>query len=68
MIAEALEWRTARPAPPIRGDELAAELGIEPGPTLGRLLAEIEAAWFAGEVSDRAEAVELARRALSGLE
>ena len=27
-----------------RGDELAAALGIEPGPELGRLLAEIEAA------------------------
>lgn len=66
MIAEALEWRrTGPPAPLIRGDELATELGIEPGPQLGRLLAEIEAAQFAGEVETRDEAVELARRLLA---
>ena len=33
MIAEALAWRRAGPPrSPIRGDELASELGIEPGP------------------------------------
>ena len=52
MIAEALAWRrSGPPRSPIRGDELASELGIEPGPELGRLLGEIEAAVFAGEVS-----------------
>ena len=65
MIVEALAWRaTGPPAPPIRGDELATELGIEPGPELGRLLGEIEAAVFAGEVSTREEAIALARRRL----
>jgi hypothetical protein len=65
MISEGLEWRrSGPPEAPIRGDELAAELGIEPGPELGRLLGEIEAARFAGEISSRDEAVELARRAL----
>ena len=42
------------PRPPIAGDELAAELGIAEGPELGRLLGEIEAAVYAGEVSDEA--------------
>jgi putative nucleotidyltransferase with HDIG domain len=66
MIAEGLAWRRAGPpAPPIRGDELAVELGIEPGPPLGRVLAEIEAAQFAGEVDSRDDAVALARRLLS---
>jgi poly(A) polymerase len=63
MIAEALAWRrSGPPRSPIRGDQLASELGIEPGPELGRLLDEIEAAVFAGEVSTRDEAVDLARR------
>jgi poly(A) polymerase len=63
MIAEALAWRrSGPPRSPVRGDELASELGIEPGPELGRLLGEIEAAVFGGEVSTPEEAVELARR------
>jgi poly(A) polymerase len=66
MIAEALAWRrSGPPRSPIPGDELASELGIEPGPELGRLLGEIEAAVFAGEVSKREEAVDLAKRVRS---
>ncbi len=62
MLAAALDWRRdGSPAPLVRGDELAAELGIEEGPELGRLLAELEAAQYAGEVGSRAEAVERAR-------
>ncbi len=62
MIAEALVWRRdGPPRSPIRGDDLASELGIEPGPELGRLLGEIEAAVFAGEVSAREDAIALAR-------
>jgi hypothetical protein len=39
MLAAALDWRRDGPAEPLlRGDELAAELGIEPGPELGELL------------------------------
>ena len=64
MIAAALDWRRdGPPAPLLRGDELAAELGIDEGPELGELLAELEAAQYAGEVGDRAAAVEHARRA-----
>jgi poly(A) polymerase len=64
MVREALAWRRdGPPRSPIRGDDLARELGIEPGPELGRLLGEVEAGVFAGEVSSRDEAVELARKA-----
>ncbi len=62
LIAAGLDWRRAGPpAPLLRGDELAAELGIEPGPELGAVVAELEAAQYAGEVGDRAAAVEHAR-------
>jgi putative nucleotidyltransferase with HDIG domain len=63
MIAAALDWRRDGPPPPLlRGDELARELGIEPGPQLGALMRELEAAQYAGEVSTRAEALEHLRR------
>lgn len=63
MIAAALDWRRdGPPAPLLRGDELAAELDIDPGPELGELLGELEAAQYAGEVSDRAGVLEHARR------
>lgn len=63
MLGAALDWRrTGPPRPLLQGDELAAELGIEGGPELGRLLAELEAAQYAGEVGTRAEALEWARR------
>jgi poly(A) polymerase len=66
MVVEGLAWRrSGPPGPLVRGDELAAELAIEPGPELGRALGEIEAAQFAGEVRTRDEAVALARRALA---
>jgi putative nucleotidyltransferase with HDIG domain len=63
MLVAAFDWRRGGPpAPLVRGDDLAAELGIEEGPELGELLAELEAAQYAGEVGNRDEAVELARR------
>ncbi len=63
MIAAALDWRRDGPPQPLlRGDELASELGIEPGPDLGSALAELEAAQYAGEVTDRAGALEHLRR------
>jgi poly(A) polymerase len=66
MVAAALDWRRyGPPAPLLRGDELAAELGIGDGPELGELLSELEAAQYAGEVSDRAGAVEHARQVRS---
>jgi putative nucleotidyltransferase with HDIG domain len=62
MLDAALEWRRDGPAEPlVRGDELAAELGIDAGPELGDLLAELEAAQYAGEIGTREEAVQRAR-------
>jgi poly(A) polymerase len=61
MVAAALDWRREGPPPPLlRGDEIAAELGIE-GPEIGKKLAELEAAQYAGEVSDRDGALGLLR-------
>ena len=62
LMAEALAWRSAPPEPPLRGGELAQELGIEPGPELGELLAKLREARFTGEAETREEAVALARR------
>lgn len=63
MLAAALDWRrNGPPEPLLRGDELAAELGIPEGPELGELLAELEAAQYAGEVIDRSGAVEYLRK------
>jgi poly(A) polymerase len=63
LLPSALDWREAggAPAPLLRGDELARELGIEPGPELGRLLAGLREAQYAGEVATREDALELAR-------
>jgi poly(A) polymerase len=58
MIGAALDWRRDGPPPPLlRGDEIAAALELEPGPELGEAVAELEAAQYAGEVSDRESAL-----------
>jgi poly(A) polymerase len=63
MVAAGLDWRRQGPPEPLlRGDEVAAALGIEPGPELGSAMAELEAAQYAGEVTDRSEAIEHLRR------
>jgi poly(A) polymerase len=63
LMAAAFEWRASGPpAAPIRGDDLADELGIEPGPELGALLGRLAEAAYAGEATTREQAVELARR------
>ncbi len=62
VLPEAVAWhRDGQPRAPIAGDELAAALGIEPGPELGRLLAEVEAGVFTGEVRTRDDAIAVAR-------
>jgi putative nucleotidyltransferase with HDIG domain len=66
LMRAALDWREhGPPSVPIRGDELARELGIEPGPELGRLLAELTEAVYAGEVTTRDEAVAAGRRLIA---
>ena len=63
LIGPALEWRAAGPPkPPVRGDELAVELAIEPGPELGALLTRLEEAAYTGEAVTREDALALARR------
>jgi poly(A) polymerase len=63
MLAAALDWRRDGPPEPlVRGGDLAVELGIAPGAELGELLAELEAAQYAGEIGSREEAIERARR------
>jgi putative nucleotidyltransferase with HDIG domain len=51
-------------APPvlITGDDLMAELGLDPGPQVGRLLEAVREAQAAGEVTTREQALALARR------
>jgi poly(A) polymerase len=62
MLGASLDWRReGPPRSPIPGDELAAELGIEPGPELGRIIGELEAAVYAGEVTGRDDAIAFAR-------
>ena len=61
MLAEALAWHRDPPRPPLSGDELAAELGIEPGPRMGEILERLREAAFAGEATDRDSALALAR-------
>lgn len=66
MLADALRWRRARPRPPVRGDELARELGLPPGPHLGELLQQLEEAAYAGEIGSREQALARARELAHG--
>jgi putative nucleotidyltransferase with HDIG domain len=53
---------TVAPPPLLTGHDVMAELGLEPGPEIGRLLECVREAQAAGEVRTRAEALALARR------
>jgi poly(A) polymerase len=53
--------REGRPAPLVRGDELARALGLAPGPRLGELLAQLEEDRFAGAIATREDAIRRAR-------
>jgi poly(A) polymerase len=65
MLGDALSWRELGPPRPLlRGDELARELKIATGPAIGRLLEQIAAAQYAGEVGTREDAVALAQTLL----
>ena len=61
ILPEALAWHRDPPRPPLSGDELAAEIGMRPGPEMGGILEELRAASFAGEIDGRDEALALAR-------
>jgi poly(A) polymerase len=63
LMRDALDWRRqGPPVPPMAGEALMAALGLEPGPEVGRLLRELAAATYAGEVASPEDALELARR------
>jgi poly(A) polymerase len=63
MLGDALRWRAQGPPRPLlRGDELARELGIAPGPRLGELLEALVRAQYTGEVSTREQALALVGR------
>jgi poly(A) polymerase len=62
VLVAAVAWEEARGRPPlVRGNELARALGLRHGPELGRALAELEAARYAGEVATPDDAVTHAR-------
>jgi len=62
LLADALRWRADGPAQPLlRGDELAADLGVSPGPLIGQLLAELAEAQYAGDIVTRAQAWDYVR-------
>jgi poly(A) polymerase len=66
MLDAALAWhRDGPPRPLLRGDVLARELGIEPGPQLGRLIEALCEAQYAGDVADSEVALVYARRLLT---
>jgi poly(A) polymerase len=63
MLRDALAWhRDGSPRPPVSGDELADELGLSPGPEMGRVLEELRAEAFTGEITSRTQALERARQ------
>jgi poly(A) polymerase len=58
MLEDALRWRSEGPPKPLlRGDELAAVLGISPGPRVGELLEALACAQYAGVVDTREQAL-----------
>jgi putative nucleotidyltransferase with HDIG domain len=65
LLGEALSWHSDPPRPPLRGDELSRAIGLRPGRELGRILAELEEASFAGEISSREQAIARARELLA---
>jgi poly(A) polymerase len=63
LLGDALRWHEHGPPPPLlRGDELARELEMTPGPALGELVEALAQARFAGEVRTRDDALAFARR------
>ena len=61
VIGEALAWqRHGRPPALVRGDQLAAALGVSPGPLLGELLAAIAEQAFTGELNSPQDAIAFA--------
>jgi hypothetical protein len=54
-----------KPSGLINGKDLMRHLNLKPSPLIGRLLADVETAWLAGEIQNRDDAIALARRHLA---
>jgi hypothetical protein len=52
------------PAPPVDGEILMREFGLEPGPRVGEALREVRLAWEAGEATTMGEAMNVAAKVL----
>jgi len=62
LLTDALRWRAeGPPAPLLRGDELARELGIPTGPRVGELLERLAESQYAGALRTREQALACAR-------
>lgn len=65
VLAAAFKWRADGPGEPlVRGDDLAAGLGIEPGPRLGALLERLAQERYTGEITTREQALARAHELL----
>jgi tRNA nucleotidyltransferase/poly(A) polymerase len=66
MLEAWYDQREAAVSPPllVDGNELLRELGLKPGPVVGKLIEAIREGQATGEVSTREEALELARKRL----
>ena len=62
LVCRHMDEGIARPVRLLTGDEIMAELAIEPGPEVGRLLSALEDAQGSGELSTRDEALAFVRR------
>ncbi len=67
ILGRYLEEEPAAPARLVTGNDIMAELRIEPGPAVGKLLAAIEEAQALGTVSTREEALAAARRLFASM-
>jgi tRNA nucleotidyltransferase (CCA-adding enzyme) len=56
------------PSPPVNGEDLCRELGLQPGPRLGKVLSRLERLQVEGRVASREEALAFAARMVAELE
>jgi hypothetical protein len=65
IVEAGLAWHAdGPPEVPLPGDVLASELGIQPGPELGRVIEELREDVYAGDVNSAKDAVERGRQHL----
>lgn len=67
MIAQHAQWRVEEQFEPLlRGRDLIADLGLEPGPHFSTILEAVEEAQVNGDIDTREEALALARQVAEG--